>query len=114
MAGVSEGETVGLMSLLTGTPQRTTIRARTECAVWEISSDSLHALFDRKPEVMDNIAAAVAQWQADEDEAFQAMDLSQKQEQNLLDKRASTLYKRIARFFDGTKDDESTDRYTDY
>ena len=65
---------------------------------------------------MDNIAAAVAQWQADEDEAFQAMDLSQKQEQNLLDKRTNTLYKRIARFFDGTsnKDDVNSDSYTDY
>ena len=118
MASVSEGETVGLMSLLTGAPQRTTIRARTECAVWEISSESLHTLFDRKPEIMDNIAAAVAQWQADEDQAFQAMDLSQKQEKNLLDKRASSLYNRIARFFDGTKvgsiDDDNTDSYTDY
>lgn len=116
MAAVGEGETVGLMSLLTGTPQRTTIRARTESAVWEIGSEALHALFERKPEVMDNIAAAVAQWQADEDEAFQAMDLSQKQEQNLLDKRTNTLYKRIARFFDGTsnKDEVNSDSYTDY
>jgi len=114
MAAVGEGETVGLMSLLTGTPQRTTIRARTEIAAWEISSESLHTLFERKPEVMDNIAASVAQWQADEDDAFNAMDLSRQQEKNLLDKRASSLYKRISRFFDGTKDGDNSDSYTDF
>lgn len=106
MASVSEGETVGLMSLLTGDPQRTTIRARTETAVWEISSKSLHAVFDRKPEVMDNIAEAVTRWQAEEDKALQAIEMSQEQEQLLLERRASSLSKRIARFFDvGIKND---------
>lgn len=114
MAAVGEGETVGLMSLLTGAPQRTTIRAKTESAVWEISSESLHVLFDRKPEIMDNIAGAVAQWQADEEDAFEAMNLSRQQEQNLVDKRATSLYKRISRFFDGVKDDDNSDIYTDF
>ena len=115
MASVCEGETVGLMSLLTGAPQRTTIRARTETAVWEISSESLHALFDRKPEVMDNIAEAVTKWQAEEDDALQANQMSRKQEQQLLDKRASSLSIRISRFFDRDgKDDDSGEGYTDF
>ncbi|MFT5571793.1 MAG: small-conductance mechanosensitive channel/CRP-like cAMP-binding protein [Cryomorphaceae bacterium] len=116
MASVCEGETVGLMSLLTGAPQRTTIRARTETAAWEISSESLHALFDRKPEVMDNIAEAVTKWQAEEDDALQAIQMSRKQEQQLLDKRASSLSKRISRFFDrdGIDEDDSGERYTEF
>lgn len=115
MATIGEGETAGIISVLTGTPQRTTIRAKTETAVWEISSESLHAIFENKPEVMDNMAAAVAQWQAEEDDAFKAMDLSRQQEQSYLDKQASTLYKRISRFFHvGTTEDDSSDSYTDF
>lgn len=114
MASVGEGETVGLMSLLTGAPQRTTIRARTETAVWEISSESLHAVFDRKPEVMDNIAESVTKWQAEEDDALQAIQMSRKQEQQLLNKRASSLSKRIARFFDLDNQDDGGDSYTEF
>jgi small-conductance mechanosensitive channel/CRP-like cAMP-binding protein len=115
MASVYEGETVGLMSLLTGAPQRTTIRARTETATWEISSESLHALFERKPEVMDNIAEAVTKWQAEEDDALQAIKMSREQEESLLNKRASSLSKRISRFFDrDSKDEDSGEGYTGF
>ncbi|MBX2849097.1 MAG: mechanosensitive ion channel [Acidiferrobacterales bacterium] len=99
MASVGEGETLGLMSLLTGTSQRTTVRARTEIAVWEISSESLHAIFERKPDVMNNIAEAIAKWQVEEDEALNALEMSRKQEAKLLEKQTSSLSKRIARFF---------------
>ena len=114
MAGVGEGETVGLMSLLTGTPQRTTVRARTETAVWEISSESLHTLFDRKPEVMDNIAKAVVQWQADEDDAVSTIQMNRAQENTFMKKRASSLSDRIGRFFDKDKKDDSAETYTEF
>lgn len=114
MASVGEGETVGLMSLLTGAPQRTTIRARTETAVWEISSESLHALFERKPEVMDNIAEAVTRWQAEENDALKAIQLSRQQEEQLLNKRASSLSKRIARFFDLDNRGRGGDSFTEF
>ena len=99
MASVGEGETVGLMSLLTGSPQRTTVRARSETAVWEISSESLHAIFERKPDVMNNVAEAVTKWQVEEDEALNAIQMSRQQEKQLLAKQTSSLTKRITRFF---------------
>jgi small-conductance mechanosensitive channel/CRP-like cAMP-binding protein len=114
MAEICEGETVGLMSLLTGVPQKTTIRARSETAVWEISSESLHALFDKKPQIMDNLAEAVVKWQAEETDALNAIQLSREQEQNLMDKRASSLSQRITKFFDKDKDDSGNEGYTEF
>lgn len=114
MAEVGEGETVGLMSLLTGVPQKTTIRARTETAVWEISSESLHDLFDKKPEVMDRLAADITKWQAEEDDALSAIQLSAEQEEQMLEKNASSLRNRISRFFDHDKKDDSNDGYTGF
>ena len=107
MAEVGEGETIGLMSLLTGVPQRTTVRARTETAVWEISSDNLHALFEQKPEVMDNIAESVTKWRAEEEDVLNQIKLSRQQEQSLLEKRANSLSNRIVRFFDRGRPNES-------
>jgi len=109
MASVSEGETVGLMSLLTGSPQRTTIRARTETAVWEISSESLHEIFERKPAVMQHIAEAVTKWQVEEDEALNAIEMSRKQEQQLLKKQTSSLTKRITRFFNNDQSEREAE-----
>lgn len=114
MAEVGEGETVGLMSLLTGIPQRTTIRAKTETAVWEIGSESLHALFDRKPEVMDDLAEAVAKWQVEENDALTAIRQSRQQEGPMLDNHASSLATRISRFFDRGKGDRGNENYTEF
>lgn len=116
MARVTKGETVGLMSLLTGTPQRTTIRARTETAVWEISADSLHEVFAEKPEVMAHIAEAITQWQAEEEDVLNQIKLSRMQEKQILAKRATSLSNRIARFFDRRKasDDDSGESFPDY
>ena len=115
MAEVGEGETIGLMSLLTGSPQRTTIRARTETAVWEISSESLHEVFQKKPEVMTNIAESVTRWQAEEEDVLNQIKLSRQQEQTLLNKRAISLSNRIVRFFDrGNDGHDSGDTFHDY
>lgn len=109
MATVSEGETVGLMSLLTGSSQKTTIRAKTETAVWEISSESLHAIFERKPDVMANIAEAVTKWQVEEDEALNAIQMSRKQEELLLEKQTSSLTRRITRFFNSDQSEKEAE-----
>ena len=109
MATVGEGETLGLMSLLTGAPQRTTMRAKEELGVWEISSDSLHDLFEQKPQVMDNIAKNVARWQLEEDEAINAIATSRSEAAATLKRRTSRLSDRIAKFFDGRNDDDDDD-----
>ncbi len=106
MATTGETETIGLMSLLTGAPQRTSIRAKEELGVWEISSDSLHDLFEKKPKIMNNIAKNVARWQLEEDEAIDAIASSRTQAAKDLKKRTSSLSNRIARFFDHRNDDD--------
>lgn len=115
MATVGESETLGLMSLLTGSPQRTTIRAKEECAVWEISSDSLHALFDRKPEIMESIASSVAIWQTEEEDAIKNIAMNRQQEKLFLQRRTDRLSDRIAGFFQREiKQDESGEEFTNY
>ncbi len=99
MASVGESETLGLMSLLTGIPQRTTIRAKEECAVWEIGSDSLHALFDRKPEIMKSIAENVARWRAEEDDAIKTITNNRQQQNQYIRQHTDRLSNRIATFF---------------
>jgi CRP-like cAMP-binding protein len=117
MATVGESETLGLMALLTGSPQKTTIRAKEECAVWEISSESLHGLFDRKPEIMEAIASSVARWQAEEDDALNAIAMNRQQEKRFIQQRTDRLSNRIAKFFQREiKQDESNsgEEYTNY
>ncbi len=115
MASVGESETLGLMALLTGSPQKTTIRAKEECAVWEISSESLHALFDRKPEIMEAIAGSVARWQAEEDDAINAIAMNRQQEKRFIQQRTDRLSNRIARFFQReVKQEDGGEEYTNY
>jgi len=116
MATVGESETLGLMSLLTGLPQRTTIRAKQECAVWEIGSDSLHALFERKPEIMKEIAASVAQWQSEEESALESIAMSRQEQSQSVKQRTDRLSGRIARFFQRniTDDEDSVEEFTNY
>ena len=115
MATIGEGETLGLMSLLTGTPQRTTMRAKEELGVWEISSDSLHDLFEQKPQVMDNIAKNVTRWQLEEDEAINAIATSRSEAAATLKRRTSRLSDRIAKFFDDrTDDDDDNAEFNNY
>ena len=102
------------MSLLTGTPQRTTIRASEETAVWEISSESLHQLFERKPPVMDSIAKSVAQWQAEEDEAISTLEMNRQQEARYISDRSSSLAEKINKFFKRSKADEAAVDFKNY
>lgn len=113
MATMGEFETLGLMSLLTGIPQKTTVRANEECAVWEISSESLHALFERKPEVMEEIAMSVARWQEEEAAALQAIASNRKQARQSIQQRTNRLTQHIARFFQRQEKD-SHEEYTNY
>lgn len=115
MDTVGESETLGLMSLLTGSPQRTTIRAKEECAVWEISSDSLHTLFDRKPEIMEAIASSVAIWQTEEEAAIKNIAMNRQQEKQFIQRRTDRLSDRIAGFFQREiKDHASGEDFNNY
>ena len=116
MAEVGVSEVLGLMSLLTGIPQRTTIRAKSEVVVWEIESDALHVLFERKPEIMDSIAESVSRWQTEEDDALNAIAMSRQQENKLIQQKTNKLSSRITRFFqlESKEDNEISEEYTDY
>ena len=51
-SGSGSGQPVGIMAILTGLSQKTIIQAAVEIAAWEISSDALHAIFERRPIAM--------------------------------------------------------------
>ena len=60
------GQPVGIMAILTGSLQKTIIWAAVETAAWEISSDGLHAIFERRPIAVEHIAESVSKWHAEE------------------------------------------------
>jgi len=114
MDELGPGQTAGIMAILTGASQQTTIRAAIETAAWEINSDALHAIFERRPIAMEHIAESVARWQAEEDQTLAARKLSRTQEAKIIDKRQTSLSKRISRFFVQSKTEETNVEFTDY
>lgn len=99
MAEAGAFEYVGLMSLLTGDPQRTTIRAKMETVICEITSDALHALFKRRPDVMEKIAKSVAKWQREEDEALRAIVQNRQLGATQIKAQTKSISDRIIAFF---------------
>lgn len=114
MDELGPGQAVGIMTILTGVSQQTTIRAAVETAVWEINSDALHAIFERRPIAMDHIAESAAKWQAEEDKTLAVRKLSRAQEAKIIDKRQTSLSKRISRFFVLSKTENINVDFTDY
>lgn len=93
-------EHFGLMSLLTGDPQRTTIRAKEETVICEITSDALHAFFARRPEVMEKTAENVAKRQQEENSAIDAMAENRQLRVAQTNAQTKSLTSRIIEFFD--------------
>lgn len=115
MMSAGDSECIGIMSLLTGAPQRTTCRAKTETVLWEITSESLHTLFERKPPIMENIARNVAKWQTEENEALNTIEMNRQQENAVIKKRAHSLSELITHFFDRRDDDDDRNKkYVNY
>lgn len=114
MDELDPGQPVGIMAILTGASQQTTIRAAVETAAWEISSDALHAIFERRPSAMEHIAESVSKWQAEEDETLAVRKLSRAQEAKIIDKLQTSLSKRISRFFVQSKTEKTNVEFTDY
>ena len=114
MDELDPGQPVGIMAILTGSSQKTVIRAAVETAAWEISSDALHAIFERRPIAMEHIAESVSKWQAEEYNILAGRKLSRAQEAKIINKRQISLSKRISSFFVQRKPEESNVEYTDY
>lgn len=108
------GQPVGIMAILTGASQQTTIRAAIETAAWEINSDALHAIFERRPIAMEHIAESVAKWQGEQDNELTARKLSRAQEAKIIDDRQTSLSTLISRFFAQRKTEETNVEFTDY
>jgi len=108
------GQSVGIMIILTGASTKTVIRVAVETAAWEINSDALHAIFERRPIAMEHIAESVAKWQADEDKTLVTRKLSRAQADKIIDKRQTSLSKLIASFFAQRKTEETNVEFTDY
>jgi CRP-like cAMP-binding protein len=92
------------MSLLTGAPQRTTIRAKTETVICEITSDALHKLFERKPSIMKKIAKNITEWQREEDDAITAIAQSRRREAAQIMEHTNSLSDHIIKFFNLQKE----------
>lgn len=90
---------VGIMALLTGSPQRTTVRAREETVICEITSEALHGLFDMRPEVMEKVAESVTVWRQEENEALNTIAENRKRGAAQIKVDTRSLSKRIMKFF---------------
>lgn len=74
LAVFGAGEYVGEMSMLTGQPRSATVEAVEECAVVELTAESLREVALANPEVVQRISAVVAERQADLDRQRAATD----------------------------------------
>ena len=61
VATLGAGDFFGEMSLLTGEPRRATVRAATSAVIYELSRETVARLIERRPEVADGLAQAVAE-----------------------------------------------------
>jgi CRP-like cAMP-binding protein len=61
VATLGAGDFCGEMSLLTGEPRRATVRAATSAVIYELSRETVARLIERRPEVADVLARAVAE-----------------------------------------------------
>lgn len=61
VAQLEPGSFFGEMSLLTGEPRSATVRAATDCVTYEITKEHLTRLFDRRPEIAEQITEIVAE-----------------------------------------------------
>jgi small-conductance mechanosensitive channel/CRP-like cAMP-binding protein len=76
LARLGSGEYFGEMSLLADKPRSADVTALTECQVLEIDRATMQALFDRNPDLMDQIATTVAERSARMANATGAADAS--------------------------------------
>ncbi len=91
------GQCIGEMSLLTGRPRSATVEAVTDCEVVEIPKDSMSALFNKRPELVDELARTMTERRA-ADELVTDSDPEQVKVLSLQD-IADRFGKRIRRFF---------------
>ena len=61
VATLGAGDFFGEMSLLTGEPRRATVRTATPAVIYELSRETVARLIERRPEVADVLARAVAE-----------------------------------------------------
>ncbi|MFU8885832.1 MAG: cyclic nucleotide-binding domain-containing protein [Cyanobacteriota bacterium] len=65
LAVLGVGEVVGEMGLFTDAPRSATVRAQGECLVLEVERRDLAPLFEREPELVDQLAALIAKRRAE-------------------------------------------------
>jgi len=61
------GECIGEMSMLTGHPRNATVEAATDCEIVEIPKEGMNLLFERRPQLVDDLARIMAERHAADD-----------------------------------------------
>jgi small-conductance mechanosensitive channel/CRP-like cAMP-binding protein len=61
VAELIPGQFFGEIALLTGEPRSATVKAETEAVVYEITKEDMELLFDKRPEVAEQLARIIAQ-----------------------------------------------------
>ena len=61
------GQCIGEMSLLTGQPRSATVEAVTDCEIVEIPKQGMNQLFERRPDLVDELAGIMAERRAADD-----------------------------------------------
>jgi len=93
------GVPIGILAMLTGGLQQSTIRATEETGLWEIDSEVMRTIFENRIEAMEQIAVTVTDWQSEEDEASRLRQLKRNDGDRLMNNRTNSITRRIVNLF---------------
>ena len=101
VADLEEGAVIGEMALLTGDARTATVRAASDVTVFEVPSNALKPILEKRPEVIDSMSQLIAKRQMTEEQARADADLNR--DGAGLDTAAQRLAGRIKEFFSITR-----------
>jgi len=93
------GVPIGILALLTGGLQQTTIRAVEETGLWQIRGEELRVIFDNHEKAMQQISATVEAWQTAEDDALRVRQSNRWEKGQIVDSQISSLTRRFVNLF---------------
>lgn len=102
VADLKDGAVIGEMALLTGDARTATVKAASDVTVFEVPSNALRPILEKRPEVIDSMSQMMAKRQMSEEQA--RADADTNRDGTGLDTAAQRLAGRIKEFFSITRD----------